>query len=145
MPVILKIFFARLSENKSAFISYQFYNTTDTLWRNDNDSTNINRSKYRWKTLLKKSKERNNNNTSHASNNNSISRTRNNRGSRVWSNGEKSEMDVNVYTRVIRCSICPPCEPRAGNGRNTSVHCQINCTRFFRPVVSAQFSRSFER
>lgn len=38
-------------------------------------------------------------------------------------------MDVNVYTRVI----CPPCERRAGNGRNTSVHCQINCTRFFRP------------
>ena len=34
-----------------------------------------------------------------------------------------------MYTRVI----CPPCERRAGNGRNTSVHCQINCTRFFRP------------
>lgn len=31
MPVVLKIFFARLIENKSAFISYRFYNTTDTL------------------------------------------------------------------------------------------------------------------
>lgn len=50
----------------------------------------------------------------------------------------KYERDVNVYTRVIRCSTSGVVrEPETVETRNTSVHCQINCTRFVRRCICA--------